>query len=94
MRTSLSYPFLHNERPPINFRASERDAPSVSTSHSLHIYELIWVREDRVGWGVPVCLPPHFVTRGADWSVKGDINLLSICRGSTIQLVSYTDCAL
>lgn len=55
-KTSLSYPFLHNEGPPINFGAVKRDAASATPPHSLQIYELIWVYEDRVGWGVPsVC---------------------------------------
>lgn len=80
--------------PSINFGAVKRDVPLATPPFCQQIYQLIWAYEDRVGQSVPVCLPPHVVMRRADWSVKGDINLLSIYWGLTIQLVSYADCVL
>lgn len=94
-KTSLSYPVLHNEGPLLIWRLwSEKHPLFPPVEGSLQIYKLIWVYEDRVGWGVPFCLPPNIMMRRADWSVKGDINLLSIYWGLNIQLVSYADCIL
>lgn len=94
-KTSLSYPVLHNEGPLLIWRLWSKKHPLFPpVEGSLQIYKLIWVYEDRVGWGVPFCLPPNIMMRRADWSVKGDINLLSIYWGLNIQLVSYADCIL